>query len=150
MSLKCLKNRLNNPSFGGAGSRFGPMAMSRLAASAVASPSRLLRNVFNTSSACNACGSLTVVEALEFRLTIFPSSPVPTSCDAPCRAPEPASTNFSFFPYDLKNDQGGVLLKPPGNRFWGVRGQAYGIALKQRFHRTLIVNALGNVDLILR
>ncbi len=34
--------------------------------------------------------------------------------------------------------------------FGGVRGQAYGIALKQRFHRTLIVDALGNVDLILR
>jgi hypothetical protein len=67
MSLKCLKNRFNNPSFGGAGSRFGPTVCKRVDASVAERPSGRLRNLFNTSSARNACGSLTEVSAV--RLT---------------------------------------------------------------------------------
>src|SRR5262245_35555654 len=48
------------PSFGRGGSRLGPMALSRSAGSAPERPSRWLRKVFRTSSACYAYGSLTV------------------------------------------------------------------------------------------
>src|SRR5215472_16519101 len=68
-SLKCLKKRIKGPSFGGAGSRFGPTTLSRLAASSPERPSCGLRNFFRTSSAFKAYGSVTLREASGARLT---------------------------------------------------------------------------------
>ena len=47
-------------SFDRAGSRLGPMALNRSAAAAPERPSRWLRKVFRTSSACYPYGSLTI------------------------------------------------------------------------------------------